>query len=60
MGLVALKSILDKKLSSISEELENEQRQIDSIAQLQETIRAIKENPYILCTDDGVEYIKLL
>ena len=60
MGLTVLKSILDKKLDSVSQELENEQRQIDSIAQLQETIRVIKENPYILCTDDGEKYIKLL
>lgn len=60
MGLDALKSILDKKLVSLTEELEEEKRQIDGIANLQETIRVIKENPYILCTSEGEKYIKLL
>jgi hypothetical protein len=60
MGLEALKGILDNKLVFLNQELENEQKQIDSIEQFQEIIRVIKENPYILFTDEGEKYIKLL
>lgn len=60
MGLEALKSILDKKLISLNEELEKEQKQIEDIGKFQEIVRAIKENPYILYTSEGERYVKVL
>ena len=60
MGLDLLKKLLDDRLVSLDEELKKEEKRIQDIAKVQDVVRRIEDDPYILYTSNGEELVKFL